>query len=170
MNEFHITDHETIKINILPKKTYTPQKNKCISWKNYNKDALMHKLRRTNWNYFDKMTIEQKSSCIRENLINSVKEITTTIELRNRIKKCKWFDNEAKDLKIQKYEKYKKWANDRKNENAHEEYKAIRNECSKMNKQKKCAYNRNQIIAAANDQKKMWNCLRNLVTKKTKIK
>lgn len=45
-------------------------------------------------------------------------------------------------------------------------YKQKRNEHSKMIKQKKCEFNRNQIKLAANDQKRMWNCLRNMVTKK----
>lgn len=69
-------------------------------------------------------------------------------------------------MKIQKIEKYKIWAADKKNINAHEEYKAKRNEFCKISKQKKCMYNRNLILNAANDLKKMWNCLRNLVTKR----
>lgn len=65
MNEYHITDHETIRVDLLTKKASPTQKNKCISWKNYSKKLLIDELRMANWNLFEKMSIEQKAICLK---------------------------------------------------------------------------------------------------------
>ena len=140
---------------------------KIISWKNYSKAKLIDNLRMSNWKLYETMNVEDKLNCIRENLLKSVKKITNVIDKKNRINVKKWFDSELKNLKQKKIEKYNIWAADKKNVKAFEEYKEKRNDYCKTLKYKKNMYNRQQIIYASNDQKKMWNCLRNMTKKKS---
>lgn len=162
-----ISDHKTIMINILHEDLMNKNKKlSIISWRNYSKESLIENLRKCNWSGFDEMDINSKLKLLRENLVNSVRPLTSKIEIKNDVKPKKWFDEETRTKKKEKIEKYLKWQNNGKQIIDKQQYTQSRNEYNKLIKSKKANYFKAEVRESSNNQNKMWKLLKSLISNK----
>lgn len=165
-----VSDHKTIMINIKITKNITNKIKQIWSWREYSKEMLINNLRNCKWAELQNNTeIEEKIKIMRHNLESSVAPMVKKIKINIKMKNKKWFDEEAKIAKIKKNDSYKIWNNNKTNENWID-YTKQRNEYNKIIKTKKNEMNQNRIRNAGKNQKKIWNCLKNITNDgKTKI-
>lgn len=131
-----ISDHETIKIVIENNEHENDECEYFLSWKDYNKDDLIDNLRKCDWSLFEQSDIDIKLKILRDNLINSVTPLTKYVQLNNKIKPKKWFDNQLRAIKERKILNYDTYART-KNISFYEEYIKTRNTYNKLIKEKK---------------------------------
>lgn len=166
MNEERITDHETIKISITNKeKTNFNTTQKVYSWKNYNKSQLIENLRNSEWINFERINLNDKIRILQENLENAVSTMVLNVTIKNNSNAKKWYNEELKQQKQIKIEKYNKWSST-KDEKNWIEYVEVRNKYNAMVKQKSNMSKMNEIKNAGKNQKQMWTTLKKLMPSK----
>lgn len=132
-----------------------------LSWREYNKECLIENLRNCDWSHFYDSNMNEKLDLIRSNLTGAVSPMVKKVKIKTNTHPKKWFDGDLMHLKKERDDIYKAWLQE-KSESKWNEYVYLRNHYNKQIKEKKINYNRNEIIKANGDQKKMWKCLKNL--------
>lgn len=122
-----ISDHKTISIKINEISEEKPNRTTVISWKNYTKERLLLNLSKCDWSLFHSLSLNDKITLNRMNLMTAVIPLTNTVRIKNNIKPKPWFDDDLKNLKIEKINKYMMWKSD-KTEINWRTYTAKRNE------------------------------------------
>lgn len=160
-----ISDHETIKINILHEKKIQNETQMVNSWKNYAKNQLIENLREENWQNFELMNVDEMVEKMRKNLNNAVEPMVRKVLIRPNTNTKTWYDNQLYELKNQRDEKYRRWAstNLRENWNA---YVESRNTYNKTIKWKKENSIKNEIKKSSGNQRAMWKCLSKILPQK----
>lgn len=80
-----------------------------ISWKNYNKAAVIENLRVCNWEMDKCLDINEKIIKLRKNIEVSAMKLTEKLKLNGKIKRKKWFDENIKEMRKEKIELYMKF-------------------------------------------------------------
>lgn len=161
-----ISDHETIKIEISNDKNNDFKKTQLVnSWKNYNKDQLIDNLRNKNWSNFDDMEIDDMIDLIRKNIESAANPMIKKVEIRSDTNNKTWFDQQLKNLKQQRNEKYFKWNKNRTTDNW-TDYIETRNIYNKLINSKKDTSIKNEIKKTGRNQKSLWKCLNKLLPNK----
>lgn len=95
-----ITDHETIKIDVIQeKKRKFEERKMVISWKSYNKNQLINNLRKQKWQNLESMGLDEMINLTRNNLDNAVKPMIRNVEIRANTNNKTWFDSQLSTLK-----------------------------------------------------------------------
>lgn len=165
LNDEIITDHKTLQITIESEKNIPRSKTEVLTWRNYTKFKMIELLRKCNWSDFETGSINEKLSIIRQNMNVSINQLINKIEIiLNPSSKKRWFDKELEDLKKQKIQMYNEWLRER-NQSEWMNYVQMRNKYSKIIKFKKAEYSKTEIERVKYDQKKMWKCLNEKISK-----
>ena len=165
LDNYQISDHETISFNVKCDRVYQMRKFvKILSWKNYNKDNLINNLRNGNFGNFSITDLNGKIEMLKNNLTNSMHNLTNEKEVKVKIMN-KWYDSELANLNREKLELYKETENNRN----WEEYKIVKNRYKKLVRIKKIRYLENEIDRNQDDSKKMWSCLKKTIGKQSVI-
>lgn len=166
LNRERISDHETIEILISKVGGEDIGNKQVLSWSNYDKELLITNLRNCSWHDFDIMDINSKVSILNRNMESAAMPMVNYVAINSGERPKKWYDEELKDLKLQKITKYNRWAETRCDYNW-SEYINIRNIYNKIIKLKKNKYTQKQIVTAGKNQKKIWKCLNSLISDKS---
>lgn len=163
-----ISDHETIKIEILHEnKKELSKKRMVISWKNYSKELCIENLRKLNWYDFEMLELDDMIKRMRDNLECAVKPMIRKVEIRENTNNKSWFDKQLTALKKKRNDDYFKWSS-RKTDIHWKKYVRTRDKYNNMVKIKKDLSIRKQIKRAGKNQKSMWKSLNKILP--TKIK
>lgn len=162
-----ISDHKTIKITVKCEKRQKIMKKMRICWKNYTKIKLIENIRTNDWSHFYSLSLNDKVKMLREKLFDAVYTLTEMKEIKCKVKNHIWFDEQLKNMKKRKVDKYMEWLKNGKQSDIWTCYVNIRNEYNKIIKIRKANYHKTEIKNARNDQIKIWKCLRGIISKNT---
>lgn len=158
--EEKISDHETIEVNIINKKSkFRSVEKTIISWENYTPQNLIELLHRVNWGQWFQADIEGRVIFMQEILIEAVRNLTSekTIKVKT---KNKWYDRELTEMNKYKFRLSELAKTDR---NYSMEYSEAEKTYKKLIKRKKSEYIESQINESRFDQKLMWKNLKKIV-------
>ena len=165
MDDFQISDHETILFNIKSDREYQMRKTvKIISWQNYSKDNLINNLRFCYFGNFKELDLNTKVLLIKNKYSDVMHNLTNEKEVKVKVMN-KWYDSELADLNKQKLNLFTEvqtngnWT----------DYRILKNKYKKMVRIKKVKYLENQIDRNCDDSKKMWSSLKKAINMKTEI-
>lgn len=161
-----ISDHSTIQINVDGLVCEREMKKTVKKLVNYTPESYRRLLAEFDWKSLSgrSVTLNEKSECLNEQLINSLKTFVKEVKVTTRSAK-KWFDEELSEMRIKKEMLYatavhqptdRNWSN----------YKNWRNSYQTAIRSKRQSYNEKKLDKASGNSKETWKILKTLLNGK----
>lgn len=88
---YRISDHESIKIDIMSDSQNIVECEKVMSWRNYTKESMIENLRKCEWTNFSNSDIDAKVNLLRNNLKTAVAPLIKEVKINLNMRPKKWF-------------------------------------------------------------------------------
>lgn len=164
VEEFKISDHETIGVCVPGALVVSLPDNKktFVSWKKYSKSRLQALLRSDVTLQTQEVSVDAKAKVYSSSLVKAVSELTEERVVRA-TRSNAWFGSSLQMLKQQRDDAYKTYKRTS-SEECWQRYKILRNLYVKELRNAKNGSVRQEIDRCSGDSKRLWKCLKSLIT------